>query len=64
VGLPGTPAKLVFYKAKRTEKWWLEVESLADSAIKRVVPCSYEDYVYAAQGDLPNRWILTQALLG
>ncbi|MBO3270355.1 formimidoylglutamase [Hymenobacter defluvii] len=64
VGLPGTPAKLVFYKAKRTEKWWLEVESLADQDIKRIVPCSYDDYIRAAQGDLPNRWILTQALLG
>ncbi|MCC2546144.1 formimidoylglutamase [Hymenobacter sp. BT175] len=64
VGLPGTPAKLVFYKAKRTEKWWLEVESLADSNLKRIVPCSYQDYLRAAQGDLPNRWILTQALLG
>ncbi|SNC77456.1 Arginase family enzyme [Hymenobacter gelipurpurascens] len=64
VGLPGTPAKLVFYKGKRTEKWWLEVESLADSDIKRIVPCSYQDYLRAAQGDLPNRWILTQALLG
>ncbi|RYU83771.1 formimidoylglutamase [Hymenobacter persicinus] len=64
VGLPGSPAKLVFYKAKRTEKWWLEVESLANSDIKRIVPCSYEDYFKAAQGDLPNRWILTQALLG
>lgn len=64
VGLPGTPAKLVFYKSKRTEKWWLEVESLADSDVKRIVPCSYQDYLRAAQGDLPNRWILTQALLG
>lgn len=64
IGLPGTPAKLVFYKAKRTEKWWLEVESIADSEIKRIVPCSYQDYLHAAQGDLPIRWIMTQALLG
>ncbi|WP_400192404.1 formimidoylglutamase [Hymenobacter sp. B81] len=64
VGLPGNPAKLVFYKAKRTEKWWMEVESLADHAVRRIVPCSYQDYLRAAQGDLPNRWILTQALLG
>ena len=42
----------------------LEVESMADSEVKRIVPCSYEDYFRAAQGDLPNRWILTQALLG
>ncbi|MCC3155669.1 formimidoylglutamase [Hymenobacter sp. 15J16-1T3B] len=64
VGLPGNPAKLVFYKGKRTEKWWMEVESMADHSVRRIVPCSYQDYLRAAQGDLPNRWILTQALLG
>ncbi|MBO0359886.1 formimidoylglutamase [Hymenobacter sp. BT186] len=67
VGLPDsreTPGKLVFYKSKHTEKWWLEVESLANSSVKRIIPCSYEDYIHAAQGDMPNRWFLTQALLG
>ncbi|MDF7814614.1 formimidoylglutamase [Hymenobacter sp. YC55] len=67
VGLPDTPetpGKLVFYKSKFTEKWWLEVESLANSNVKRIIPCSYEDYIHAAQGDMPNRWFLTQALLG
>lgn len=64
VVLPGTPAELVFFKSKRSGKWWLEVESLADSRIRRVVPCTYQDYLHAAQGDLPNRWIRLQALLG
>ena len=64
VVLPGTPAELVFFKSKRSGKWWLEVESLADSAIRRVIPCTYQDYLHAAQGDLPNRWIRLQALLG
>ncbi len=64
VVLPGNPDKLVFYKSRRAEKWWMEVESLGDSAVKRVVPCSYEDYLHASQGDLPERWIRLQALLG
>jgi len=64
VVLPGNPDKLVFYKSRRAEKWWMEVESLGDSTVKRVVPCSYEDYLRASQGDLPERWIRLQALLG
>jgi formiminoglutamase len=68
--LPGNagsaPSELVFYKSRRadTDKWWMEVESLADHAIKRIVPCTHQDYLHAAQGDLPQRWIRTQALLG
>ena len=64
VVLPGTPTELVFFKSKRSGKWWLEVESMADSSIRRIIPCTHQDYVYAAQGDLPNRWIRLQALLG
>jgi formiminoglutamase len=64
VVLPGTPDKLVFYKSRRADKWWMEVESLGDSEVKRVVPCTYEDYMHASQGDLPQRWIRLQALLG
>ena len=63
VVLPGNPDKLVFYKSRRAEKWWMEVESLGDSDLKRVVPCTYEDYLNASQGDLPQRWIRLQALL-
>ena len=62
--LPGTPAELVFYKSRRADKWWMEVESLADASLKRIVPCTHQDYLHAAQGDLPQRWLRTQALLG
>ena len=64
VVLPGNPDKLVFYKSRRAEKWWMEVENLGDASVKRVVPCTYEDYLNASQGDLPQRWIRVQALLG
>jgi len=62
--LPGTPAELVFYRSRRADKWWMEVESLGDQAVRRIVPCTHQDYLHAAQGDLPQRWIRTQALLG
>ena len=64
VVLPGTPDKLVFYKSRHADKWWMEVESLGDPDVKRIIPCTYEDYLNASQGDLPQRWIRLQALLG
>jgi formiminoglutamase len=57
------PDRIVFYKSQQTDRWWMEVVNLAGN-VKRIVPCSYQDYLHAAQGDVPHRWILTQALLG
>jgi hypothetical protein len=53
----------LFYKSQQTDRWWMEVVNLTGNA-RRIVPCSYQDYLRAAQGDVPHRWILTQALLG
>jgi arginase family enzyme len=58
------PDRMVFYKSKQSEKWWLEVEALSDDKGARIVPCSYEDYLQAIKGEVPNRWILTQARIG
>lgn len=58
------PDRLIFYKSKNSEKWWMEVEPLSPEKGRRVVPCSYEDYLQATKGDVPNRWILTQARIG
>ncbi len=63
----GQPSELVFYKSRRVNdvpKWWMEVESMTPPLVKRIVPCTHQDYLFAAQGDLPQRWIRTQALLG
>ncbi|NVO84869.1 formimidoylglutamase [Hymenobacter terrestris] len=57
------PDRIVFYKSRQTDRWWMEVVNLTGNA-RRIVPCSYQDYLRAAQGDVPHRWILTQALLG
>ncbi|MEJ8803561.1 formimidoylglutamase [Pontibacter sp. H249] len=58
------PDRMIFYKSKNSEKWWLEVEPLSSDKGSRVVPCSYEDYLQAIKGEVPNRWILTQARIG
>ncbi|MFD2248598.1 formimidoylglutamase [Pontibacter ruber] len=58
------PDRMTFYKSRQSEKWWLEVESLSNEKGSRIVPCSYEDYLQAINGEVPNRWILTQARIG
>jgi len=64
VSFADTPESVVFYKANYGEKWWVEVESMGNSTLKRIVPCTYEEYLDAVHGTLPDRWYVTQALLG
>lgn len=54
------PNKMIFYKSKVSDKWWMEVEGLSGDKHIRIVPCSYDDYLAASKGEVPNRWILTQ----
>jgi len=58
------PDRMVFYKSRQSEKWWLEVESLSEGKKTLIIPCSYEDYLQAIKGEIPNRWIQTQARIG
>lgn len=60
IGFHDNPHKMVFYKSKVSDKWWMEVEGLGADQPVRIVPCSYEDYLSASNGEIPNRWILTQ----
>jgi len=66
VSMPGDPDAMVFYKSKLSEKWWMEVPYPKGKKVfdrNSIVPCSYSDYQKAMQGDLPERWINTQARL-
>ncbi|GAB3823011.1 formimidoylglutamase [Pontibacter rugosus] len=58
------PDRMIFYKSNNSEKWWMEVEPLNLANGSRIIPCSYEDYLEATNGEVPNRWILTQARIG
>ncbi len=66
VSMPGDPDALVFYKSKLSEKWWIEVPYPRGKKVfdrNSIVPCSYSDYQKAMKGELPDRWINTQARL-
>jgi arginase family enzyme len=52
--------EIVFYKSKKTERWWMEIPLPAEQRIRYerhyLVPCSYRDYQIACENDIPDRW--------
>ena len=65
VSLDTKPNSLVFYKSKRSGKWWMEIPHNESDRFDRVstVPCSYADYQLAQKGEIPERWINSQIKL-
>lgn len=51
---------LLFYKSPKSGRWWIEVPYPQNGSSKHlrhmVMPCSYEDYLKASEGELPERW--------
>ena len=51
---------LVFYKSKKSDRWWMDVPVKKNfkNVYERhhLVPCSYNDYEVACQDDIPDRW--------
>jgi formiminoglutamase len=52
--------QIVFYKSKKSDRWWMEVPCPAGLMPKferhYMVPCSYKDYQIACSDDVPDRW--------
>ena len=52
--------EIVFYKSKKSDRWWMEVPcpTKLKSKYERhyLVPCSYKDYQIAMQEEIPDRW--------
>ena len=48
---------LTFWKSKKSGRWWMQVPVKTKKQHQRhkLVPCSYQDYQQACNGDLPNR---------
>jgi len=66
VAMPAEPENLVFYKSTLSEKWWIEVPYPHGKFLYErnlIVPCSYADYQLASKGEVPDKWITTQAKL-
>jgi len=47
----------IFLKSKRTNRWWMKLPNGV------FVPCSYNDYLLASKGDIPERWLREQERL-
>lgn len=60
--------ELVFWKSKKSERWWLQVPGSGKQTRKlnaqMLVACSYNDYLQACQDELPDRWVKAYERLG
>ena len=52
--------ELVFFKSKKTGRWWIEIPFLEYSNTKSkqhpLLACMHEDYESATKGIIPERW--------
>ena len=44
----------IFIQSKRTGRWWMQLPN------KKMIPCSYNDYVFASNNKIPERWLRAQ----
>ncbi len=47
----------VFKKSKRSNRWWMKLPN------EKYIACSYNDYLMASNGDMPERWLREQERL-
>lgn len=52
--------ELVFYKSKKSDRWWMDVPYPPNHRVKferhHLVPCTYADYQLACKEEMPDRW--------
>ncbi|HWV71057.1 MAG TPA: formimidoylglutamase [Pseudosphingobacterium sp.] len=51
--------ELVFIKSKKTDRWWMQVPYPNTKSVNErfhLVPCRYEDYLIAIEGEMPDLW--------
>ena len=60
--------EIVFYKSKKSDRWWMSIPYPENEEIKfdrhLLAPCSYADYEKACEDDVPDRWLLAFQKLG
>ena len=47
---------LCFFKNIQTERWWMEIPSIASNDDSVIISCTQEDYMKAAEQEIPDRW--------
>ena len=52
--------EIMFYKSRKSDRWWMDVPYPPNQGIKyerhHLVPCAYDDYQIACKEELPDRW--------
>lgn len=60
VSLKDFQDEIIFYKSKKSDRWWMEVPCPSALQVKYerqfLVPCSYKDYQSACKEEIPERW--------
>ena len=58
--VPVEDEELYFFKSNKTDRWWLDVPfpdgANAEFTRHALIPCSYDDYLNAADQEIPDRW--------
>ena len=44
----------IFIQSKKTGRWWMELPD------KKLIACSYSDYLFASNNEIPERWLRAQ----
>jgi arginase family enzyme len=44
----------VFLQSKKTGRWWMQMPD------KKMIACSYKDYLFASRNEIPERWLRAQ----
>lgn len=58
--------ELVFVKSKKSDRWWMQVPYFGSKSVNErffLVPCRYEDYQLAVDGEMPDLWWRTHQKL-
>ncbi len=60
VSIQDNKHEIVFYKSKKSDRWWMDVPYPPGKNIRferhHMVPCSYNDYQTAVKEEMPDRW--------
>lgn len=54
--LPGAQHEIVFYKSKRSNRWWLELPNHKNGQ-GYFIGCTYGDYQKVCNDEIPERWL-------
>lgn len=58
--------EMVFVKSKKSDRWWMQVPYFGTRSVNEryyLVPCRYEDYQMAVNGEMPDLWWRTHQKL-